>query len=272
MFRSRFYPFLTISLLLLSSCKSTRNVVYFTKDISPDSNITLQNVVQHNEAIIQPDDIIAINVASISFAPDDRPSQVFLDGGLNFTNSTTNSGANNTTKNSYLVDSSGNIDYPRIGKMKMGGLTIRDAKDQLAARLKDYLKQPVVEVRIVNYRITMLGEVSVPGPILAQNHKMSIIDAVAAAGGIPITGRTDNILIIRDVNGRREFARVDLHSQNIFNSPYFYLHQNDIVYVEPSRIKKQDANEFLRIYLPIFSTLLSSAVTVVALVSLKNKN
>jgi len=260
----------TLSIVLFASCNSTKRIVYFNKDIVPDSNVTVQSIVQHSDATIQPDDILAINVASISFAPDDRPSQVFLDGGLSFGN-TPNSQAGNTTKNSYLVDSAGYIDYPRIGKMKMAGLSIRDAKDQLATRLKDYLKQPVVEVRIVNYRITMLGEVLTPGPILATNHKMTIIDAVAAAGGIPITGRTDNVMVIRDANGKREFAHIDLHSQNVFNSPYFYLRQNDIVYVEPSRIRRQEANEFLRIYLPIFSSLLSSAVTVFALIQLGNK-
>lgn len=260
---------LTISILILS-CGSAKKVVYFSENIPADTGVTYQPMVLQSDATIQPDDILAISVSSPSFAPDDRPSQVFLDGGLSFSSSE-NAGGVGVNKNSYLVDSAGDIDYPRIGKLKMSGLTIRQAKDELVSRLKDYLKQPVVEVRIVNYKITLLGEVNKPGPLLTSNHKITIIDAIAAAGGIPITGRIDNVLVIREANGHREEARLDLHSNNVFNSPYFRLKQNDIVYVEQSKIKKEEANTFLRIYLPVFSSLLSSAVTVVALVTLTSK-
>ena len=255
---------------MLASCQGTRRVVYFKEDIKPDSAVVVQNVVQHSDATIQPNDILAINIASISFVPDERPSQVFLNGGLSYNSSVTGAGGA-SGNNSFLVDSSGNIDYPRIGRIKMSGLSIREAKEELALRLKDYLKQPVVEVRIINYRITMLGEIGMPGPLLAANHKLTIIDAIAAAGGIPLSGRKDNVLIIREEGGKREFAHIDLNSRNVFNSPYFYLHQNDIVYVEPSRIRRQEANEFLRFYLPTLTTVLSTAVTVYAVVQIANR-
>lgn len=261
--------FLTITLALLS-CGSSKKVVYFSDNIPADTGVAFQAIVQQPDATIQPDDIVAINVSSPSFAPDDRPSQVFLDGGLSFS-STSDNTPGGLNKNSYLVDSAGFIDYPRIGKLKMGGLTIRQAKDEMALRLKDYLKQPVIEVRIVNYKITLLGEVARPGPMFTSNHKITIIDAIAAAGGIPISGRIDNVLVIRQANGHREEARLNLHSNNVFNSPYFRLKQNDIVYVEQTKIKKEEANTLLRVYLPIFTTLLSSAVTVVALVTLSAK-
>jgi polysaccharide export outer membrane protein len=165
-----------------------------------------------------------------------------------------------------LVDSNGYIDYPRIGRLKLSGLSSRDAKNLLAERLKDYLAQPAIEVRILNYRITILGEVGAQGPIYASNQKMNIIDAISAAGGIPISGRKDNVLIIRETGNKREFARVDLNSRNVFNSPYFYLKQNDIVYVEPSRLRRQEANEFLRFYLPVATSLLTTACSVYTLV------
>ena len=254
----------------LFSCGSSKKVVYFSENIPADTGVTYQPIVPQADAVIQPDDILAINVSSPSFAPDDRPSQVFLDGGLSFSSSSDNSGGG-INKNSYLVDSAGFIDYPRIGKLKMGGLTIRQAKDEMVFRLKDYLKQPVIEVRIVNYKITLLGEVGTPGPMFTSNHKITIIDAIAAAGGIPITGRIDNVLIIRETNGHREEARLNLNSNNVFNSPFFRLKQNDIVYVEQTRIKKEEANTFMRVYLPLFTTLLSTAVTVIALVTLSTK-
>ncbi len=267
MLSARSYVLFSSIILLLFSCKGPREVIYFVNDTKPDSNVLYQDITQRYDAIIQPNDIIAINVSSISFVADDRPSLVFLEGGLAYSASPT-MGAG--TKNSFLVDSSGFIDYPRIGRLKMAGLSIPQAKQELASRLKDYLKQPVIEVRIVNFRITMLGAVGTPGPLLTSNHKLSIVDALAAAGGIPPTGRKDNVLIIREEKGRREFARIDLNSRNVFNSPYYYLHQNDIVYVEPSRISKQESNEFLRFYLPTITSFLGIALTVFALIRISN--
>jgi polysaccharide export outer membrane protein len=256
-------------ILSLASCGGTKKVVYFNENLRPDSSAMLQSITQHSQATIQPDDIVAINVASISFFDESKANNVFLEGGLSFGATTASGGgaATPTTgaKNSFLVDSAGYIEYPRLGKIKLGGLSISDAKDMMSNKLKDYIKQPVVEVRIVNYRVTMLGEIN-NGPIIAPNHKLTIVDAIAAAGGIALTGRKDNILIIRETNGQREFGHIDLNSRNLFNSPYYYLKQNDIVYVEPSRIRKQEANEFLRFYLPVVTTLLATAVSTYALI------
>ena len=256
MFKASLCVLLSSTILFLTSCTGPKKTIYFTEDTRPDSNVFTQTIAEHGEAVIQPNDILAINIASPSFAPEDKPSMVFLNGGLTYNTSPTGGGVS-SGNNSFLVDSSGYIDYPRIGRLKMGGLSITRAKEELAMRLKDYLKQPVLEVRILNYRITMLGEVGTPGPLLTSNHKMTILDAIASSGGIPITGRKDNVMIIREVNGQREFARLDLNSRNVFHSPYFYLRQNDIVYVEPSHIRTQEGNEFLKLYLPSITSILS---------------
>ena len=274
MFRACLYTLFIFYIIFIVSCSNTKRVVFFAEDARRDSIVYSQDIAQHGDAIIYPDDILAINVASTTFANEMKPSQVFLDGGLSFNSSATigpGSGAGGTSgKNSYLVDSAGFIDYPIIGKIHMGGLSIRDAKDLLLRNLVDYLKQPVVEVRIVNYRITMLGEIGTQGPIIVPNHKITIIDAIAAAGGIPLTGRKDNILIIREAGGRREFGHINLNNRSVFNSPYYYLRQNDIVYVEPSHIRRQEANEFLRLYLPLISGLLSSALAIFAIIQYRN--
>jgi polysaccharide export outer membrane protein len=258
-------------LLFLCACTGARKTVYFREDTPPSGTAASIEMQQQSEAIIQPGDILAINVASTTFYKEGLTSQVFLDGGLPYNApSGVSAGANATGtasgRNTYLVDSNGYIDYPRLGKLKLSGLPTRDAKNLLAEKLKDYLYQPTIEVRILNYRITMLGEVAAQGPIYASNQKMTIIDAISAAGGIPITGRRDNVLVIRESGSRREFGRVDLNSRNVFNSPYYYLKQNDIVYIEPSRIRKQEANEFYRFYLPVFTSLLTTAVSVYTLV------
>jgi len=270
MFKASLCVLFSSIILCLAACSGPKKTVYFTEDSRPDSTVYNQLIAQHAEATIQPNDILAISVASPSFSPEDKPSQVFLNGGLTY--AVTGNGGTSTANNSFLVDSSGYIDYPRIGRLKMGGLTITHAKEELAMRLKDYLKQPVIEVRILNYRITMLGEISNPGPLLTSNHKMTIIDAIAQSGGIPITGRKDNVLIIREVNGQREFAHIDLNSRNVFNSPYYYLHQNDIVYVEPSNIRKQEGNEFMRLYLPSITSILSLVLMTYTIVILVDQS
>lgn len=274
MLRSFVPALLLVAVLFLGACTGARKTIYFKDNSLPSTATTAVDVQQQSEAVIQPNDILAINIASTTFYKEGNTSQVFLDGGLPFNSGGGAGGAAGITgsgKNTYLVDSNGNVDYPRIGKLKLSGLSTREAKDLLAIKLKDYLFQPAIEVRIVNYRITMLGEIGSQGPIYAYNHKMTIIDAISAAGGIPITGRRDNVLIIREAGNKREFGHVDLNSRNVFNSPYFYLKQNDIVYVEPSRIRRQEANEFYRFYLPVFTGVFSSIASVYAIVLLSRQ-
>lgn len=251
-------------IFVLDGCVGAKQAVFFRTDTPPDSTVSYLEVPGRGEATIYPEDVVAINVASVTFYKDGNSSQVFLDGGLPYVPSAMGTGPqfmqNMNAKNSFFVDSAGNIDYPQIGKLKIAGLTTRQAKDLLVTKLKDYLFNPTVEVRIMNFRITMLGEVGNQGQIMASIPRVTIIDAIAAAGGIPLTGRKDNIKVIRD--GGRTTGFLDLNSKNIFNSPFYYLKQNDIVYVEQTRVRRQEANEFLRFYLPTISTLVTSATLI----------
>lgn len=259
-------PALAALIFVLDGCIGAKQAVFFRTDTPPDSSVAYLDVPARGEAIIYPEDVIAINVASVTFYKDGNSSQVFLDGGLPYVPAPMGTGPQfaqaNSAKNSFFVDSTGNIDYPQIGKLKVSGLTTRQAKDLLASRLKDYLFQPVVEVRIMNFRITMLGELGSQGQIMASIPRVTIIDAIAASGGIPITGRKDNIKVIRD--GGKVTGFVDLNSKNIFNSPFYYLKQNDIVYVEQTRIRRQEGNEFLRFYLPAITTIVGAGATLVS--------
>lgn len=259
--------------IIAASCSGPKKSIYFKDSTPVDPTVTTQKIDKIKEAIIQPDDILAINVTSPSSIVEDKGNTtvaIFNGGGTPYTaNATLGGGTSNS--NGYLVDPFGYIDYPFLGKMKLGGLTIRQAKDALANKLRSFVKEPVVEIRIVNYRITVLGEVMRAGTIIAPNHKMSIIDAIAAAGDIPITGRKDNVLIVRETEGTREFARLNLNSKEVFTSPYFYLKQNDIVYVEPARIRRQEGNDFFRFYLPTITSLMSTLLAVYGIVQLSNQ-
>lgn len=269
------YYLLAIALLLLgASCSAPQKTIYFGENTPLDPHVQVENIEKRKEITLLPDDIIAINVTSISSittggalgAAD--PVAIFNQGGTNYNiSSTIGGGGGSSTAGSggnkgYMIDGNGFIDYPVLGKVKVSGLTIREAKDLMAKRLTDFIKEPVVEIRIINYRITILGEASTPGIVIASNHKISVVDAIAMAGDMPITGRKDNVMIIRETEGRREYARLNLNSRNVFSSPYFYLKQNDVIYIEPSRVRRQESNDFLRFYLPTITSLLSTAIAI----------
>lgn len=278
---NRFISNLTLSLLstvLLFSCAAPQKTIYFRTDTKMEPQVETMAIRESDvEGLIKPDDIVAINITSISSITDKDPVGIFKDGGTMYSLVTGGGGVGGGGSiggqtAGYLVDKEGLIDFPVVGKISVGGQTIRQAKEIIAVRLKDYVKEPVVEVRIINYKVTMLGEVNRPGPVIAANHKINIVEAIAAAGDIPLTGKKENILVIRDNNGKKEFARLNLNSRDVFNSPYYYLKQNDIVYVEPNKIRRQESNTFFRVYLPIFTTLLSTALAVYGIVQISNSN
>ena len=249
----------------LGSCVSNKNIVYLQNNEKNNVPVERMDAVAKYESVIQNDDILAINITSISsIIVEKDPVNVFKQGGTQYTITASQGGITGGAQQSsgYLVDRDGFIDFPILGKIKMSGLTIREAKDALALKLKDYVKDPVVEVRIINYKVVVLGEVRTPGTIIAPNHTINIIEALAAAGDIPVTGKKSNVLVVRDNAGKKEFARLDLASKDVFNSPYYYLRQNDIVYVEPSKVRRQEQNEFFRIYLPSFTAVLSTILAV----------
>lgn len=265
-----------IGLLVVTACSAPQKTIYFSDNTLQNASVQVDNIDRRKEVIILPEDILAIKVSTISSIVDKgsiNPVAIFNEGGTAYSITTTSGGGGGGAANSaqnlgYLVDMSGFIDYPVIGKIKVSGLTLRQLKDLLADKLKAYVKEPVVEANIINFRVTVFGEVGRVGQIVAANQKISILDAIAAAGDIPITGRKDNVLIIRETEGKREYARLNLNSRTLFSSPYYYLKQNDIIYVEPARIRRQENNDFLKFYLPTIMTILSSAVTIYGITKL----
>ncbi|MFS4481919.1 polysaccharide biosynthesis/export family protein [Hyunsoonleella sp. 2307UL5-6] len=135
----------------------------------------------------------------------------------------------------YLVDNDGNIDYPVLGKIKLLGLTVEESKELLKEKLSEYLKDPIINIRILNFRVSILGEVRVPGRYSISGERITLLEAIALAGDLTIKGKRDNITVIRDFQGTKTYTKVDLTNKELFNSPVYYLTQNDIVYVEPNK-------------------------------------
>jgi polysaccharide export outer membrane protein len=258
---------------ILGSCSVPTQTIYFKNNTATDSTVLVTKIPPYKQSRIAPDDILAIKISSISDFTTKDPVSIFNDGGIEYVLTPTASNGGGSSGSSgggikgYLVDPHGEIDFPVIGKMPVAGKTLREVKDMISQKLREnYVKDPVVEVRILNYKVTVMGEVRYPGVVIAPNHRMNVLEAVAAAGDITSSGRKDNILIMREHDGIREFARVNLNSRNAFTNPFFYLKQNDIVYVESSRVVRQEGNNsVMRFYLPFASTILSSIVAVIFL-------
>jgi polysaccharide export outer membrane protein len=226
---------------LLFSCISQKKVVYFQETDEIDSVQTFRDTGY--VAFIQPNDILNVFVASISA----EASQYF--------NYSDNPNDDNSMASGYLVDSYGDIQIPLIGVVKVGGLTSAAARDTITKRLEKYLINPSVKLSIRNYRVTVLGEVAHPGVFSVPNERLTLPEALALAGDLTIYSNRETVKVIREFNGQKTFAYVNLTSRDLFNSPYYYLHCNDIIYVEPMKNKRFLTQNYYRVLPVIFGGL-----------------
>lgn len=220
---------LMLSLVLLASCFTPKKVVYL-QDLQPGVTEALK---EDYEAKIKKDDLLQILI----MAQSPEAAKPFNLSSLVQEMSTT--GGNNQDQYSYLVDVNGCIDLPILGRLQVEGLTTNEVKDKVVALLqeKNLIKEPMVQVRIQNFKILMLGEVKSPGAIEVKGERITILDAISQAGDLTMQGRRDRVTVIREENGKRTVTNLDLKSKKLFDSPFFYLKQNDVVYVEPNDAK-----------------------------------
>lgn len=228
------FLFVILSLLIFSSCSTRKEIVYFQGIEKIQSFDTLRKF----EPRIEVNDVLNINVSSLN---DEVVEPFRMDIG-NRSGSGSGGGGNNASSalQGYLVDVDGTIQFPVLGEIKVEGLTRGQLEDRLTSQLREYVTDAVVRVRIVNFKITVLGETG-SSVIDVPDERISVPQALAMAGDITYDGKRDNILIVRDNNGKLTYGRVDLTSVDVFKNPYYYLKQNDIVYVEPTYRKVKSA-------------------------------
>ena len=253
---------LTLGVLLaflLVSCQSYKKVPYLQD--TAFVNDTEQSIHQTGVKVM-PKDLLTIAVSC---------STPELAAPFNLVNSGTASGTEgkmvgqgnaSPALQQYLVDNQGNINFPVLGEIHVGGLTKLEIENLIIDKLKVYLKEaPLVTVRIVNYRISVLGEVTKPGSFVVSNEKINLLEALAMAGDLTIYGRRDRVAVIREKDGKRRILYHDLRSSDIFQSPCYYLQQNDIVYVEPNKAKtgqsRINSNNSVSVWLSAVSVLAS---------------
>lgn len=223
----------------LGSCTSYKHVPYM-QDIETVNNST-QNLTLY-DARIMPKDLLSITVNTTdpkAASPFNLTVQTPINAALTNINSTTA-----PSLQQYLVNNEGEIDFPVIGRIKVGGLTKNEAEDLIREQLKPYLKEtPIVTVRMANYKIAVLGEVARPGSFTVSNEKVNVLEALAMAGDMTVYGVRTNVKLIReDADGKRSIHELDLTKSDLVLSPYFYLKQNDILYVTPNQTKARSSD------------------------------
>lgn len=239
---------LSISLVLLA-CSPQRNLVYFS-NLSEVSNSQIKSIP---ELKLQKNDQISVTVTSLNMEYDAL-----------FASANSNSAING--KPGFRVNNNGKIILPRIGEIPVEGLNIEEVQAVITKELKKQIKEPVVVAQLINFKITVIGEVNRPTSLNVPGEQLNLLEALGMAGDMTVYGKRDNVLVIREINGVRNMTRLNLNDKNVYESPYFQLKQNDIVYVEPDKSKEKQYSSNNRA-LPIITACISAvAVLLTALI------
>lgn len=263
--KKKIYSLFTIlcSLCLLSSCVSTKNITYFqNKD-----NIDIAASKFLYDAKIMPKDILQIQVFSMTPEASEPFNLIKTTNSTAATTATTGQG----TVYDYLVNNDGNIEYPVLGTIHLGGLSKSEAEQLIKSKIQPYMSESenvVVHVRMVNYKYAVLGGVKSPGLYTTQNEKVSILEAIAQAGDLTTFAYRDRIYLIRENSeGQKEFHKLNINDANIISSPYYYLQQNDVIYVETRKTEARNAfiSSNTSVWFSLISSLMSITTFIIAL-------
>jgi polysaccharide export outer membrane protein len=217
---------LLLASLFVVSCASRKDIVYL-QNVEEIDNM---NGSLSYEPKLQKDDLLSIIVAA------DQP-ELTVPFNLPQIQGNYQINQNQDGIKTYLIDIEGYIVFPVIGKVKLAGLTRSQAVKLLEDQIKEYIKNPSVNLRILNYKFSVLGEVNNPGSFKIESERVTLLEALSQAGDLTIYGKRNNILVIREINGKKEYNRVDITQAEFVNSPFYYLVQNDVIVVEPNKTK-----------------------------------
>ncbi len=253
----RIWKIVLIVLFVTTSCVSRKEIAYF-QDIE---NLDATHNKQQALIEIQPNDLLSIVVSSTNMEAA-RPFNLLVETRPGDPNGLNSLNQNNYQQQPFLVSAEGTIDFPVIGKLEIEGLTLTQLNDKLINALKEYLKEPIVTIRLVNFQISVLGEVLRPGTYQVANERLSLPAALGLAGDLTIYGQRENILIIREVDGRKIHKFVNIADASFLYSEYYFLKQNDVIYVEPNSAQRQGSsfNRNSTVYVSIASLLITTAV------------
>ena len=211
--------FLLFLIPLIFSCTPKKDILYYQ-----NIDAIAKEKLNSYEIKIQPDDLLSINI-SAEDPTITAPSNVVSGAGGTPTS--------RSTITNYLVDADGYIDFPELGRLKLSGMTRSEVLALFKKKISQYIKNPIITIRLENFKVVVQGEVVAPGVFQVSSDRLTLIEALTMAGDLKLTSRRDNILVIRDIDGVKSHHRVDVTKADFINSPYYYMAQNDVVYVEP---------------------------------------
>jgi len=252
-----FFPL--VLLLLISSC-SVKKIVYFN-DLPTDTTRILKQAAAFTEPVIQSDDILSITIQTLDPTTAAVANQAVAVQAVG-ASSATNVGSQ--VISGFLVDKDGYVHMALIGKVKVKGLTTYQARERITTLSSQYYKDPTVQVRFANFKVTVLGEVTRPATYTVPNEKVTVFDALGLAGDMTIYGKRENVLLVREQGNEKELVRLNLNDSDLLQSPYFYLRQNDVIYVEPGKAKAAANNAARTQTFAVIGSLLSLLIVAVS--------
>ncbi|WP_149277107.1 polysaccharide biosynthesis/export family protein [Pareuzebyella sediminis] len=250
-FYNSIIPLCILAALMLSSCATRQEVVYFQNTGNFETLVSKNSFTPKFKV----DDLVSIHVSTLD-PETSAPFNLYRgasEGGIR------------PEQVDYLIDKDGEIDFPVIGKIKIAGLSSEEVRVLLREKLSEYLKDPIINIRLRNFSVTVLGQVNRPGTYSVNGERITILEALGLAGDLTIRGIRENVLVIRDFDGTKVNTRIDLTTKEALSSPVYYLTQNDVVYVEPnnSAIKTSTLDNRASIYVSIASLLITSTVLLI---------
>ncbi|MDE6321581.1 MAG: polysaccharide biosynthesis/export family protein [Muribaculaceae bacterium] len=255
---------LAIVAIFFASCSSQRGSLAYMEDLKLAADGKIVNA-ENYQVKIMPDDELLITVTSLV------PSAA-ADYNLPLVNPAVRGEdivlSQQPSQQTYIVNSEGNISMPILGQVHVAGLTTQQLTQQLEKRISQDVEEPIVRVQLLSFRINVLGEVKTPGAQKVDRERYTLLDALAAAGDLTEYGERENVLLIREENGKMEYHHFNLNSSKTLESPYFYLRQNDVIYVEPNKIRSDNSkyNQYNAYKISITSTIVSACSVIASLV------
>lgn len=257
---------LVLVAMVAASCVTQKKMTYL-RDVTPQSADSVNaHFVPSAEITIKPADALTIFVSALdqeAVAPYNLPTVAFNDPTSTVVKTT-------PMLLTYRVDENGDIEMPVLGKLHVAGLVRAEAEQLIKEALEKHVVKPMVQVNLVSAKVSVLGEVNRPGTVSISNGRLTVLEALAAAGDMTPYGRRDNLLISREVDGKMEFARIDMTSPDLLTSPYYYLQQNDVIYVSPNKVRAVNSAN-VSLWLSTVSTLASAATVIVTIVNVTRK-
>lgn len=236
MYPTRFtFVLIAFAGFIFGSCQTHKKLVYFQDDISENDSLLVE---ANFTPTLKTDDLLSITVTA-----DDPETAIPFNLNQGVQNPNLNNGylMGNQERQGYLIDENGTINFPVLGRLELSGLKRTDAISLLEDSLMNYISNPIVNVQILNYKVTVLGDVGKPGTFKIPNERITVLEALGLAGDLNITGNRKNVKVVRDENGKKSEFILDLTSSNTFASPAYYLQQNDVVYVEPNTAARNNS-------------------------------